>query len=343
MSASRHSGARGLLLAAALLGGCEQPEPRDPAQYYHPPDAGTEAAPERDGPDAGGVVIAWFGHSLVQRPGDTPLDLPKLVADLHHAARSDGRTEIPERAPHAFTLLNRHLGHHLDGPGDAEARLRELADAGVTHVVGIGFMHMLGESMFERPSMSLWLDRIGVEGFDSPRRHTEHIYRLLQLMQRYTPRASWVSYVGPALANNVVPQPAIDARYACIEQTAREAGVGAISAHVGRAFREAEAEARKRPGLKLRLNTEDSLHLSAQGAVLAASVIYQRIYGVDPSGLPVPEPYRTALGDSDAARGEVARLLQRIARDTNARYAPTCDDRAILPEDERARARLSAD
>ena len=342
MSASRRC--MTLLMAACLFPGCEEPEPRDRSQYYQSPDASTVAASgsARDASDAGGIAVAWFGHSLVQRPGDTPLDLPKLVAELHHAARSEGRTQIPERAPYVFTLLNRHLGHHLDGPGDAEAELRALSTAGVTHVVGIGFMHMLGEAMFERPTVSLWLGRLGVEGFDSPRRHTEHIYRFVELMRRYTPRASWVSYVGPALATNVVPQPAIDARYACIEQTVREAGVGAMSAHVGQAFRRAEAAARDRPELKVQLNTEDGLHLSQQGAVLAASVLYERIYGVDPTGLPVPARYRAALGDSDQARERVALFLQQVAHETTARYAPACDPAATLPEDERARARLTA-
>ncbi|MET0343808.1 MAG: hypothetical protein ABW252_22535 [Polyangiales bacterium] len=328
---------------ALLVSACgDDHEPRDPSQYFHPPDAGaTEALPDAPGADPE-VRIAWFGHSLVQRPGDVPIDLPKLVADLHHAARIDGRTRIAERPPRAFTLLNRHLGHHLDGPGDAEAALRTLGAEGVTHVVGIGFMHMLGEGWFARPTLGLWLQRIGLSGFDSPRRHTEHVYRFMALMKQHAPRATWVSYVGPALANNIVPQPAIDARYACIEQTAHGAGMHALSAHVGHAFRSAEQRGASRPELALKLNTDDSLHLSPQGAVLAASVLYQRIYGVDPVGLTVPGPYYQDLGAGDDARRAVARFLQEVARDTNATYAPPCDDAALLPEDARARNQLGA-
>lgn len=327
-----------LALASALVAtlACGEPmETPDPSQYFQPTDA--LAAPDEK--VDGAIRIAWFGHSLVQRPDDIAIDLPKLVYQLHEAARADGRTTQAQRPPRAFILLGRHLGHHLDGPGDAAARMRELKDAGITHVVGIGFMHMLGESLFKHPTLSLWAMRLGITRYDSPRIHTDHIYRLMGLMRKELPAAKWVSYVGPALSMNVAPQPAIDARHACIEESARAAGVDAISAHVGRAFRNAEAAAKTRPELKLALQAADGLHLAPQGAVLAASVLYQRIYGVDPVWLAVPEPYFSKLGDTDEARRAMAMFVQETARTTNAQYAPACGER--LPEDEAAAETLS--
>jgi hypothetical protein len=206
-------------------------------------------------------------------------------------------------------------------------------------VVGIGFMHMLGEKLFAQPTLALWARKIGIERYDSPRTHTEHIYRLMGLMHKELPSATWVSYVGPALSMNVKPQPAIDGRYACIEQTAKQAGVQAVSAWVGRAFRAAEQGAKNFPHLKIALQAPDGLHLTAQGAVLAASVLYDRIYDVSPVELPVPEPYFSALGPTFPTQHETAHYLQKTARSIALRYKVECGEK--LPEDDAAAALLA--
>lgn len=286
--------------------------------------------------------VLWFGHSLVQLSGEPPLDLPQLVNDLHRAARAEGRTNIPEGRTHVFAVPGRDLGYHLDGAGGAPEKLRESADDSITHVVGIGFMHMLGQRAFDHPTLMDWLHGVLPNRFNSPGRQTEHIYRFIDLVRRQTSNAAWVNYVGPALSNNVGPQGSIDARFACIEQTAASAGVSVLTAPVGRAFRNAEQAAARRPDFNLHLQQADGLHLTPQGAWLAASVLYLRIYGVDPVGLPAPPPYARYLGSSEAEQVSVARFLEEVARDTVTHYAPDCTADALLPEDEKGRARLQA-
>ena len=274
------------------------------------------------------VNLVWFGHSLVQRGGEPAVDLPRLVDDLHRAARAAGRSSVPESATQAFVLQQRHLGDHL--AGDARAQLRASRAHGATHVIGIGYMHMLGQRSFEHASLTYWLSRLQLASADSPRFHTEHIYRFIELMRTELPGATWVNYVGPALAHNVAPQPAIDARHACIANAAERTGDRVLNAHVGQAFRRAEQRARAE-NVPLSLQLSDGLHLSAQGAVLAASVIYQSIYGVDVVGLPVPQPYRDALAPTAEAQARVTQLLQETARDTVRSYRPACT--TSLPED----------
>lgn len=281
------------------------------------------------------VNILWFGHSLLQRTfDDPPLDLPALVTELHQAAREAGRTTIPEGSSQAFVLQGQHLGHHLEQ--GSRQKLRESQRNGITHVVGIGFMHMLGGRTFEYPTLMAWLHRALPTHFDSPRVHTEHIYRFIEDMQAELPGATWVSYIGPALSSNRAPQPQIDARYACIAQTAESAGAPVLSAPVGRAFRDAEQAAQGRPELALNLQQADGLHLTWQGALLAATVLYTSIYEVDPVGLRVPERTFVGLHADPELRPVVARLLQETARDTVSRYAPACSKTDRLPEDERA-------
>ncbi len=330
-----------LVLATMCVCGswsCDQPEqtPHTPTATANAKEAAVIATDERQA-----VNILWFGHSLVQRPFDhPPLDLPALVDELHRAAREDGRTAIPEGRSRAFVLQSKHLGRHLEeGSRD---KLRASKPEGITHVVGIGFMHMLGVRAFEHPTVTYWLHRALPARFDSPRLHTEHIYRFIEDMRRELPSATWVSYIGPALSSNLVPQPYIDARYACIEHTARSAGASVLSAPVGRAFRNVEQTAQARPELAIRLQQPDGLHLTAQGALLAATVLYTAIYGVDPVGLRVPESTRVGLHAKPELRPVVAQLLQETARDTVLRYAPTCSEGARLPEDEQARNFLSA-
>jgi hypothetical protein len=278
---------------------------------------------------------------LVQRAGekagDPPMDLPALVDALHHAARTEGRTSVPESDTLAFVLQQRHLGDHLAGRARDELKQSKAHQA--THVIGIGYMHMLGQRSFDHPSLTAYLARMHVGSFDSPRFHTEHIYRFIELMRTELPGATWVNYVGPALAHNTAPQPAIDERHACIAQMAQVSGARVLNAYVGRAFRVAEERARKE-GFPLQLQLADGLHLSAQGAVLAASVMYRTIYGVDPIGLSIPEPYLAALSRTPSEREGIAHMLQEVAQDTAERYRPECAH--MLPEDEAFLARAGA-
>jgi hypothetical protein len=291
-------------------------------------------APPQEAKGTTPVNVLWFGHSLVQRAGeragDPPMDLPALVDDLHRAARADGRTSIPESHARAHVLQSRHLGHHLEG--EALAQLKAAKGQGITHVVGIGYMHMLGQRSFDYATITYWLSRLSLAGYDSARSHTEHIYRFVEAMRRELPEATWVNYVGPALVFNKGPQPSIDARHACIERYGRQAGTRVLSAPVGRAIRNAEDAAQKRPELAIKLQLDDGLHLAPQGAVLAASVLYRSIYGVDPVGLAIPEPLARALAETPEQQAKVARFLQEVARDTVASYAPPCA--TPLPEDE---------
>lgn len=309
----------GLVLAAVACQG------RSPEPEATPGPASPAAAPQV-------VNILWFGHSLVQRPGTPPVDLPQLVRTLQQAARADGRSTVPDGISQAYIRQGQHLGDHL--ADDPTAKLAAHKNQDITHVIGIGFMHMLGQKSFDRPTVSAWLGRVLPSRYDSPRPHTEHIYRFMGLVRQELPSATWVNYIGPALATNTDAQSSIDARYACIATAARGTGAKILNAPVGRAFRNAEKAARAHPEYKIVLQEPDGLHLTPQGALLAATVLHAAIYVVDPRGLTIPDAVAVHLGTTADVRTKVVGFLQEVARATVTAPPPGCDKSARLPEDD---------
>jgi hypothetical protein len=308
---------------------------------------------DRESPLAPGAKhIVWFGHSLlVTRAGfagnDEPaLDLPGLVAELLESARAAGKTTTPRGRSITFAEGPHGYDYWVEGAGRARDKLSALRDRGEapwTHVVGIGLMHLLGPKHFDWPNLYAWAAPFTGDQ-RSVRKRTRDEYRLIGIAHEILPGATWVNYVGPALANNPSVQPAIDARFACIRATARGLGVSVDNAPVGLAFRIAEARARQ-AGMKLQLQHDDFLHLRPAGALLAAQVLLATVHGVDSSGLPVPSRYRGRLGD--AARGlareqtqggyDENRLTQLLAESSRMAVASLatsrCDRAARVAED----------
>jgi hypothetical protein len=299
----------------------------------------TEAVPLQKG----AVHVLWFGHSLLKAPGDEAdqepaLDIPALLADIHRLAIDDGRTEIPEGRSVGFAEGPHDLGYWVDGPGRAREKLQQYAEVPWTYVVGVGFMHLLGEGSFEHPSLFHWLGKLMPSRYDSPRRHTANKYAFIRELRETLPEATWVNYVGPALANNVAPQSRINARFECIRRAAEKAGTAVLNAPVGPAFRAAERAAAERPALPIQLQKEDFLHLTPQGGYLAACVFYETLYGVSAQGLPLPARYVGKLAPANEA--EVASFLADIAHETVAGYQATCSAEDLLPEDARGASML---
>lgn len=333
----------------ALIGSCRaEPAAPPPEQLAAPWQAkdGEASTRYRDmsAPAAPGARhIVWFGHSLLvteagwPAPDDPALDLPGLVAELHESARAAGRTTLPRGRSITFAEGPFDSSYWLDGAGNARDKLAALAamrDVTWTHVVGVDLVHLLGQNRFDRPNLYQWLTKLSLaEG--SVRTRTRDVYRFMGLAHALLPDAHWVSYVAPALANNPAVQPAIDARFACINEHARAVGLAALDAPVGHAFRVAEQLARER-GLPLRLQHDDFLHLRPQGALLAAAVLYATIYEVDPSGLPVPARYRGKLASIPEQEAELATFLTGIAGRTVRSYHAACPQTAELHEDRAA-------
>ena len=292
--------------------------------------------------DDAAIHIAWFGHSLLRAPATKhapELDIPAVVAQLHRLALADNRTAIPEGRSIGFSEGPNHLGYWLDGKGDARAKLQGLAEVPLRYVVGVGFMHLLGTRSYSYPSLTHHLSKVMPERFDSPRRHTLHKYRFMQLTRQLHPKATWVNYVGPALSNAKEPQPRINARFECIRRVAANAGLEIKNVPVGPAIRTAEERAKDHPELSIALQQPDFLHLTAQGGLLAGYVFYEALFGVSPKGLPVPDRYRDNLAPDHI--DEVATFLQEVASDTLRDYrAPDCDESARLPEDAEGAALL---
>ena len=343
-------------LGAALLGavcGCEASPAAPPPEQLAAPWQSQVKLADAAGPYAeraaplvpGAKHVLWFGHSLLiteagwPAPGDPALDLPGLVAELHEAARADGRTQIPRGRSLTFAEGPYDASYWLDGAGRARDKLDAVRDVPWTHVVEVDLIHLLGQERFDRPDLYEWLSKLSIsEG--SVRTRTRNVYRFMGMTHALLPTATWVNYVAPALANNPAVQPAIDARFACIREQGRALGLTVVDAPVGRAFREAEAEAAGR-GLTLQLRHDDFLHLRPQGALLAAAVLYASVYDVDPAGLPPPARYRGKLGGTPEQEAEVAMFLGEIASRTWRSYRSVCAPDAAVREDGAAAAWLA--
>ena len=90
-------------------------------------------------------------------------------------------------------------------------------------------------------------------------------------------------------------------------------GIGAALLPAGEAWRIAE---KKAPRLKL--YSEDGLHPTVAGSYLAAAVIYARLFGRSPIGLPARLTLRS--GATVEVPSEDARLLQEAAAKANEEY-----------------------
>jgi hypothetical protein len=257
--------------------------------------------------EAGALHVLWFGHSLLRAPAGWPeatspaMDIPRAVAELHALALADGRTERPMGRSIALAEGPFDLSYWLDGPGQAREALASRADTPFTHVVGVGFMHLIGDRWFEHPTLAHVLHRLSPKSYLSPKGQTEDVYRFAALTRELAPKAQWVNYVGPALANNPSVQPRIDARFECIRRASEAAGSAVLNVPVGAAFRRAEDAAGRDPSLGIRLQHADDLHLTPQGELLAACVFYESLFGVSSVGLPPPERMRGHLGAREDA------------------------------------------
>jgi len=340
-----------LAAVLAVLGtACREP-PREPqpAQLAAPWQERTKSHvhyADRSAPLAPGAKhVIWFGHSLLvtdpgwPAPDDPALDLPALVADLHDAALRSGRTQTPKGRSITFAEGPYGFAYWLDGQGRARNKLLALADVPWTHVVGVDLIHLLGEGRFAWPNLYEWAGMLS-DSESSVRTRTRDVYRFIGLAHETTPSATWVNYVAPALANNPGTQPAIDARFACIRESACALGRPVIDAPVGAAFRTAEQRAAARGITGLTLQHDDFLHLRPHGALLAAQVLFATIYDVDPRGLPVPERYRGKLAPTAEQEQTVTAFLSEVASDTWKGTRARCDDAARVSEDAEAAAWL---
>ncbi len=283
------------------------------------------------------VNIIWFGHSLLKFDRPPPIDIAKLVAELHELARHAGRTNLVYGKNRAHAEGPYHFEYWLDGVGDAAEKL-VAEDVKWDYVIGIGFMHLQGQRKYDWPNVYHFLSQFNAKKYRNPRTFTALKYRFIHLVNQSSPNATWVNYVGPALANNTGPQDSIDERFECIRQTAESAGVKVVNAPVGRAFRNAEATMQERIGKRIRLQQEkDNLHLTEAGALLSASVLYHTIFGVDIVGLPVPPTYAGVLDES-----QVVPFLYSMASETIKTYSPECRTDAKYTEDEEGQRLLKS-
>jgi len=299
----------------------------------------------------------WFGHSLMEYgaaedEGVPPINLPAAVDEIHRLARADGRTTRPEGETVSHYDGPKDLIYWLQGGGDATAKLKD-SEKPWDYVIGVGFMHLTlqkgGRHRFRSQKLEIPTaahhvkgavrDLVDVLTFGKLYRKTVdsltlNKYRFIKATNDLGPTSTWLNYVGPVLNDRTENQASVDARFACMVDTAKSAGARAGNVPVGASVRRAE-EALRAEGLNVPLQRADRLHYTAHGAFLAANVFYSFLYDVDPTRLNAPESLASYFKGADGKK--VRKVLQEIAwtatREAKAGHLVTCG-KAHLPVDD---------
>jgi hypothetical protein len=339
--ASGLSGAtlRSIVTTAALsVGACSGPSDPAPYEALGPDQPMLDVLRDRQAKmSERGLNVIWFGHSLLEVRSGVPINIPKLVLDLHRVAIQVGRTTAPIGVGLMHYEGPQHLGYWFEGAGRATDKMRA-DDPGWDFVVGVGFMHLVAEgrrlAWLYNPIRAVAGSRR--DSFKTYAAYTRHKYRAVKAVGQHGGAAVWVNYVAPRTSDSPHEQPFVDERFECIRETAAKAGITVVNVPVGRAFRLAESRlAEAREGTQLQV--EDRLHLTKAGEYLAANVFLAQLYGIDPLGLPLPASHEGSLTDAPENGARVAALLQRAARDTVQAYLSgrrtRCRPEALLDED----------